>query len=132
MHNLSRRSRQIIKLYFSFLSCLIIGLIIGIQITTIESVRAQPANYLNSEITNLRNQVNQLQNQLNRTPVNRFDLKSPRQNNVAPSNSPPGRVNGNLVGRSDPTFERLATMVVELKQQVQELEKRVGKIEKER
>jgi outer membrane murein-binding lipoprotein Lpp len=130
MHNLSRRSQQIIKLYFAFLSCLIIGLIIGVRITAIESVNAEPTNYLNSEITNLRNRVNQLENRVIRTPTERFDLSSPSSNNNGLRTSPPAKVNGQLVGRSDPTIENLATMVIELKQQVQDLNKRVEKVEK--
>jgi hypothetical protein len=130
MNNLSRRSTQIIKLYFCFLSCLIIGLALGIQITKIDAVNAEPNDYLNPQVIDLRNRVNLLENQLNKTRTNSPPgTPQPIRQNRDRTNYPPGRVNGQLVGRSDPAFENLATMVIELKQEVRALNKRVADIE---
>jgi BMFP domain-containing protein YqiC len=130
MNNLSRRSTQTIKLYFCFLSCLIIGLILGMQITKIDSVNAEPNDYLNPQVIELRNRVNLLENQLNKTPTDSFHNSQPIPGNRQRTNYPSGRIDGKLIGRSDPAFENLATMVIELKQEIQVLEKRVAKIEK--
>jgi hypothetical protein len=133
MNNLPRRSQQIIKLYCYFLVCLLVGLAIGIQIATIDTVNAQPTRQFNTEVLNLKNRINSLETELRKSNNNssyQFNLPSRSSPSVAPSNSPPAEINGVLVGRSDPAFTNLATMVVELKQQVQELEKRVNKIEK--
>ena len=129
MNNLSKRSTQIIKFYFCCLSCLIICLTLGIQITKIDAVNAEPNDYLNPQVIELRNRVNLLENQLNKTKTNSFPNSPSIQQNLPRTNYPPGRVNGKLVGRSDPAFENLATMVIELKQEIQALEKRVAKIE---
>jgi hypothetical protein len=57
-----------------------------------------------------------------------------RQGNVTPTperRSGTGIVEGEVVGRSDPLFERLATLVIELKEDFQKLERRVQVLEKE-
>ncbi|MEA5534940.1 hypothetical protein [Crocosphaera sp. XPORK-15E] len=56
-----------------------------------------------------------------------------QQNNSAnnPSiNTSPQIIDGELIGRSDPLFERLSTLVIELKERVMNLEKRMTQIEK--
>jgi hypothetical protein len=40
-------------------------------------------------------------------------------------------VNGETVGQSDPLFDRLSTLVIELKEEVRGLEKRVKTLEEE-
>jgi hypothetical protein len=130
MNNLSRRSTQTIKLYFCLISCLIIGLILSIQITKIDAVNAEPNNYLNPQVIDLRNRVNLLENQLNRSRTNSPPgTPQPIRSNRDRTNYPPEKVNGQLVGRSDPAFENLATMVIELKQEVRALNKRVAQLE---
>ncbi|WP_323302584.1 hypothetical protein [Crocosphaera sp. UHCC 0190] len=56
-----------------------------------------------------------------------------RQDNSAnnPSiNTSPQIIDGEVIGRSDPLFERLSTLVIELKERVMNLEKRMTQIEK--
>ncbi|RAM48214.1 MAG: hypothetical protein C6Y22_29170 [Hapalosiphonaceae cyanobacterium JJU2] len=76
-------------------------------------------NNLEADFNRLESQVNQLQSQLSNRP------SSSRRTTITPS--PPSR--RNLSQQKDPMFDRLATLVVEVKRQVQGLEKRVTQLE---
>ncbi|BAZ70410.1 MAG: hypothetical protein KME28_02265 [Pelatocladus maniniholoensis HA4357-MV3] len=76
-------------------------------------------NNLEADFNRLESQVNQLQSQLSNRP------SSSRRTTITPS--PSSR--RNLSQQKDPMFDRLATLVVEVKRQVQRLEKRVTQLE---
>ncbi|MBR8826908.1 MAG: hypothetical protein DSM107014_03215 [Gomphosphaeria aponina SAG 52.96 = DSM 107014] len=101
---------------------LMLLLIIGIEINQITSVAAQSNSTLASEINGLRTRVTQLETE---TRSLRQLIAQQNGQNYVP---PPG--NNTQIGASDPMFERLATLVIELKERVVELEKRLEEIEK--
>lgn len=79
-------------------------------------------NNLQADFNRLESQFNQLESQIyrNRPPSSTRTTLTPRQST--------GR--GNLSqAQRDQMFDRLATLVVELKQQVNTLEKRIAKLE---
>ena len=76
---------------------------------------------LEADLNRVESRLNQLESQLGKTrqsPSSRTTL-TPRQST---------RSRGNL-SQQEPMFDRLATLVVELKQQVNKLEERVAKLE---
>jgi hypothetical protein len=92
----------------------------------VNRVNAQSDTAVRSELINLRNRVDRLESQIRGITV--------RQGNAAPSpdrRSGTGIVQGGIIGKSDPLFERLATLVIELKEDFQKLEQRVQVLEKE-
>lgn len=78
-------------------------------------------NNLEADFNRVESRLNQLESQLNRrgrSPSPRTTL-TPRQSTGSRQNLP----------QQDPMFDRLATLVIELKQQVNKLEERVSQIE---
>jgi len=77
-------------------------------------------NNLEADLNRVESRLNQIESQLGKTrqsPSSRTTL-TPRQTGSR----------GNL-SQQDPMFDRLATLVIELKQQVNKLEARVAKLE---
>lgn len=113
---------------FSLILSLAIIISLGIQLTHPHLVLAQSDTAIRSEISNLRTRVARLEN----------EIRSRQGGQNAPSGNlpeyesvnPPQAVNGVPVGASDPMFERLATLTIELKERVNALEKRVSEIER--
>ncbi|PSF31159.1 hypothetical protein C7H19_23150 [Aphanothece hegewaldii CCALA 016] len=92
-----------------------------------QSVFAQSDTAVRSELTSLRNRVSRLESQIGRIGTGSRSpspSSTPRQ-----SSSPPRVVNGQLIGESDPMFERLATLVIEIREDVRNLDKRVKTLE---
>ncbi|MGJ5676246.1 MAG: hypothetical protein ACR9NN_22010 [Nostochopsis sp.] len=77
-------------------------------------------NNLEADLNRLESQVNRLQSQLSNRP------SSSRRTTITPS--PSSRRNLSQQ-QKDPMFDKLATLVVEVKRQVQGLEKRVSELE---
>ena len=123
-------SRSPSKFCLSVFLALIVSL--GIHLTRPASVSAQSQSstdrFNRSETLNLRRQIRQLDGNIRRlnetNSRSRFNLSVPR----APIGNPP-IVNGQPVGRSDPLFERLATLLIELKEDVRNLDQRLTEIE---
>lgn len=114
--------RSIVKLCFVLLLSLIVGIVF--QITYTKAVSAQSITSLSSEISRLRTRVNQLESEVRNLSRSMPRTTQPRQV------SPPRTIDrGSTVELSDPMFQRLATLVIELKEQVKDLDKRVKKIE---
>ena len=120
------------KLLFNLL--LIVLLSLTLVVSSNPLVKAQSITGIRSEITSLRARVNRLESEVrnlsrsntsNRTAPNisQRDLPSSTINN-------PPIINNRAVGRSDPLFERLATLVIELKEDVRDLDQRLTAIEK--
>jgi hypothetical protein len=111
-----------------FCSILFLALIvsIGIQIIYPHPIVAQSDTAIRSEITSLRSRVSRLEAEIRsvgRSGSRPSTPSEPRQI------TPPQEVNGVVVGSSDPMFERLATLAIELKERVTSLEKRMTQIE---
>ncbi len=89
---------------------------------------AQSDSYLRSELLSLRYRIDRLEAEV-RSVGSRSVNPSTSGLNKKPANTPQ-RVNGELIGRSDPITERLATLVIELKERIKTLENRVNQLEK--
>ena len=98
-------------------------------------VYSQSNTSLNADISSLRSRINRLESEV------RFLQRS--SSNVPPSpnnsqqesvdsefNNPPV-VEGQPIGRSDPLFERLATLIIELKEDVRNIETRLTALEEQ-
>ncbi|EAZ91001.1 hypothetical protein [Crocosphaera chwakensis] len=106
------------------LSILIILLLI-ILIKQINPVSASVENRLRGDINRLRARVSRLE-----SAITNLRQDSNNNYNIPDYNPSPQIVDGELVGRSDPLFERLSTLVIELKERVMDLEKRMNQLEK--
>lgn len=108
--------------------CLIflVGLLISLFIKSYP-VSANSESSLRSDITNLRTRIGYLEGE-----VRRLAQRQNRSNSSSPELSPssgPEIVEGELIGQSDPLFERLSILVIELKERVIDVEKRMTQIE---
>ena len=78
-------------------------------------------NNLESDFYRLESQVNRIETQLNRVGASQLKI---------PNNSPPFQRPRRLSQQQrDKMFDRLATLVIELKQDIKELQKRVSQLE---
>ena len=96
-------------------------------------VKAQSISTLNAEIIGLRTKVNRLESDvrnLRRSIGSNRSTPNIRQREVPSStiNNPPA-IDNTVVGRSDPLFQRLATLVIELKEEVRNLDQRLDTLE---
>ncbi|MBR8829973.1 MAG: hypothetical protein N5P05_000480 [Chroococcopsis gigantea SAG 12.99] len=107
---------------------LFLGLLLFISLLINTKATAQSDSSLRSELLTLRYRIDRLETEI-RSVGNRGVNPSGPAGSKNPTNSP-RRVNGELVGRSDPITERLATLVIELKERIKSLESRVDGLEK--
>lgn len=96
-------------------------------------VKAQSISTLNAEIIGLRTKVNRLESDvrnLRRSIGSNRSTPNIPQREVPSStiNNPPA-IDNTVVGRSDPLFQRLATLVIELKEEVRNLDQRLDTLE---
>ncbi len=120
------------KLLFNLL--LIVLLSLTLVVSSNPLVKAQSITGIRSEITSLRARVNRLESEvrnLSRSNTSNRTAPNISQRELPSStiNNPP-IINNRAVGRSDPLFERLATLVIELKEDVRNLDQRLTAIEK--
>ena len=115
--------------YKKLLSVILLTILISLIIISSNTipVASQSITGINAEISSLRSRVNRLESEIRRIgrPSN---LPNTRPTNP-PSNIPPANIDGNLVGRSDPLFERFATLLIELKEDVRDLNQRLTEVE---
>jgi hypothetical protein len=118
-----RRSLVKISLFFS----LALFLSFGFQLARPHLVLAQSDTAIRSEISSLRTRVARLENEIRSRQggQNKPSGNLPEYESV----NPPQAVNGVPIGASDPMFERLATLTIEIKERVNALEKRVNELE---
>lgn len=117
---------------FRKMELLCLALMLGIALLPKQTL-AQESSYLESRISRLesetyqlRSQINQLQSQLqgqNQSPSGRTGSAKP---------APPIAPRGNRPASADPMFDRLATLVIELKQRINKLEAQVAELQKQR
>jgi hypothetical protein len=101
---------------------------------------AQSDLSLKSELSSLESRINRLEQEVNslgntRTSINSgsqsFEPSPPKSNQVfSPPNYGTIVVDGKVVGRSDPLYSRLATLLIELKEEVRNIDQRLTAIEK--
>lgn len=106
--------------------------------TSNQPLLAQSDLNLQSDIISLQARISRLEQEvssLRSSNSQPLELTPPKPNQ--PPTSPkdrttignPPAVNGQVVGRSDPLYARLATLLVELKEEVRSLDRRLTKIE---
>jgi uncharacterized protein YlxW (UPF0749 family) len=114
---------------WSFRSLSLVVIILGVMVGMfwfLDRASAQSDLAIRSEITSLRNRVDRLESE-----VRGISQCSEDRSRVPQRRSGTGVVNGETVGQSDPLFDRLSTLVIELKEEVRGLEKRVKTLEEE-
>jgi hypothetical protein len=105
---------------------LILILSLFLILSLVKPVNSQSDSAVRSELINLRNRVDSLESQIRGTSVRQGNADS-----TPPRRSGTSVVEGEVVGRSDPLFERLSTLVIELKEDFKKLERRVQVLENE-
>ena len=122
------------------LGCLLISLVYLIpQVAIADSLIAQSDLGLKSDVISLQARISRLEQEVNRL---RSDRSTPSPSRKAepqqPSLAPvpprptvvnPPIVNGRAIGKSDSSYERLATLLIELKEDVRNLDRRLTEIE---
>ena len=118
--------QPIVKLSLGLLVVLIIG--IQIYLRHAQPVAAQTSS---PEVLNLRTRVRLLETEVRRLrrSTGRSEPYQPGQLLPDPTPTPPQIVDGQAIGRTDPMFQRLATLVIELKEQIAGLEERLSQVE---
>ena len=119
--------KSLVKLF------LIVLLSIILIVSSSSLVKAQSITGINAEISSLRSRINRLESDvrnLNRAiNSNRNIPKIPNREFPSSSIENPPAIDNTVVGRSDPLFKRLATLVIELKEDVKNLDQRLTVIE---
>ena len=128
MKALSRLRSHLIS---SILICiLIVTITVTMQIVHSSSVSAQSPTSLNADIIRLRTRIDRLESEINRVNKSRNnqisspDTTTPNSNLVHPP-----VVDGRAIGPSDPLFQRLSTLLIELKEDVKKIDKRLTAVE---
>lgn len=119
------------------LSCLWISAIYITSPRAIAPVLAQSDLSLKSDIISLRARISRLEQEVNRLRSSVVSPSprppKPKQPTPPPAQRPtiinPPVVDGRAIGKSDPLYERLATLLIELKEDVRELDRRLTEIE---
>ena len=116
--------------YKKILSVVLLTMLIYFMVisATNSPVTSQSTTSINAEISSLRSRVNRLESEIRRLSRSGGNLSTPRETTPPRSNSP-STIDGNLVGRSDPLYERFATLLIELKEDVKDLNKRLIEVE---
>jgi hypothetical protein len=128
------------KIKFVFMWFLIIAIFIAINLSSHQKILAQSSTEFSGEISSLRSRISRLESELRRLSQRNFSnsraYPKPRQDSlenadVLPPIYNPPSVNGQSIGRSDPMFERLATLLIELKEDVRNLDQRLTTVEQQ-
>lgn len=82
-------------------------------------------NRLEQEVTRLRSSSSS--SQLNPPATERKEPPTPPTSHTTIGNS--AVVNGQVIGRTDPLYSRLATLLIELKEEVRSLDRRLTQVE---
>ena len=123
MSKYSQTHPSLRNIFVGFLIPLFI--VVSIQIfSSADNVSAQGIDRFSSDFTILKSRVSRLENEVRRL------TQSVRQGERLSENNPsPAPILAEPIGPSDPMFARLATLVIELKERIQELEAKVAQLE---
>ena len=117
------------------LVCLLISLVyLGLPTKINQlSASAQSDLKLKSDIISLQARIGRLEQEVSRLRSSNTSSRNssvpPRQSNSIPQTGNPPVINGQPIGKSDPMFKRLATLVIELKEDIRNIEQRLTKVE---
>ena len=136
MKQISKRS----ILIRTCLSCALVTVVFG-SIQLVNSSSSAHSNLNNSDIISLRARVNRLEQEVNQLRSRNLRAPNARPGKKLPISpaAPPSRptvvnppiVNGRAIGASDPMYERLATLLIELKEDVRNIDERLITIEQQ-
>lgn len=119
-----------------FLSRAILGVLsfatisIPIQLISAPQVAAQSITGINAELSSLRTRINRLEGEISRLKQStRTRLPTPDKSEPASRLGNPPVVDGEAIGPSDPLYERLATLLIELKEDVRNIDRRLAEVE---
>jgi outer membrane murein-binding lipoprotein Lpp len=121
--------------FFRKTRLIVIVLILGLILLVSKPVSSQSITGINAEISGLRSRINRLESEVRNIRPGNFNSapgipKTSPETEANPDNfNNPPAVNDQAIGRSDPLFERLATLLIELKEDVNNLENRVDILE---
>jgi len=123
----------------SSLGKICLGLLVAIAIylsMAIGSPSLAQANLnLKSDIISLRSRISRLEQEVTRLrssnsrSLDRTARIEQSRQIPNPTNISPPEVNGQVIGRSDPLYEKFATLLIELKEDVKNLDRRLTEIE---
>lgn len=113
---------------------LTIGIFLLVYLLARPPASAQSITSINAEISSLRTRINRLEGQVNRLSQS-SPTQLPRPNKTQPyssnrSGNPP-IVDGEAIGPSDPLYQRLATLLIELKEDVRNIDSRLARVERQ-
>lgn len=116
------------------LVCLLISLVyLGLPTRLNQlSASAQSDLKLKSDIISLQARIGRLEQEVSRLRSSNTSLRNssvPKQSTSIPQTGNPPIINGQAIGNSDPMFERLATLVIELKEDIRNIDQRLTKVE---
>jgi len=117
-----KRNSVLKKLAALCIALLMITLAWGILASAPASSQESRVNALEVDIRGIQSRLNRLESQLNRVGGT-----SPRLPNVPPPSSSAGQYRQRL--SSDPMFDRLATLAIELRERIDRIDARVSKLE---
>ena len=119
---------------------LVLAIAIYLPIVISQPSLAQTDFNLKSDIITLQSRISRLEQEVGRLrSSNSKTSNRATATKVEPPASPPNsnftivnppEVNGEIIGRSDPLYEKLATLAIELKEDIQNLDRRLTKVEK--
>ena len=113
----------------------IVCLIFVLIVLNKQPVSSQSITGLNAEISSLRSRINRLESDVRNLrqaksapgiPADSFARES-----AANQTDRPVIVNDELIGRSDPFSERLATLLIELREDINDIERRLVTLEQQ-
>ena len=121
------RSLLVNKIFGYFL---IITIIIAIAIADYDAASAQSLTSINADITRLRTRINRLETELrNAKKMTNDRIEFPHTSAPNSNLYHPPVVDGRAIGSSDPLFQRLSTLLIELKEDVQNIDQRLTAVE---
>ena len=122
------------KFWQRFSAIIVITVLIFTLITfSNKPVSSQSVTGLNAEISSLRTRINRLESEVRNirasgsAPGLPYEL--PEREAIDREIENPPVVNDRPIGKSDPLFERLATLIIELKEDVNSIENRLDALE---
>lgn len=122
------RIRSITSAAISLLS--VASVFILIQPIAPPQVSAQSITGINAELSSLRTRINRLEGEVARLRQSRrSNLPDSSKSQPAPRLGNPPVVDGEAIGPSDPLYERLATLLIELKEDVRNIDRRLAEVE---
>ena len=100
-----------------------------------QPVSSQSITGINAEISSLRSRISRLESEVRNfrssSSAPGVPAQSPSRESISGTINNPPMVNDRVVGRSDPLFERLATLLIELKEDVRDIENRLVILEEQ-